>query len=293
MKKIFIIIMLLLTATCQFQLNAAKRALLIGISCYERHKQSQLDWHPIHGADDVAMIGTTLKQQGFAVARLTNSKATARNIRKALFALTRQSQAGDVIYIHFSGHGQPVEDRNGDEPDGWDEAIVPYDAGQKYLENVYDGRNHIIDDELNSFVTGIRRKVGKSGFVYVVIDACHSGGSSRGEEEDSVYVRGTAKGFSRNGKHFVPRIDRRAVISIPTGKNMANACYLEACRSYQTNIEIRVGKHYYGSISYYINKVLEKHQLTKDIQWTENVRKLMSADCRLLRQNMVVERSGI
>lgn len=294
MKKIFIIIILLLTATCRFQLKAAKRALIIGISCYEQHKLNQLDWHPIHGTNDVAMIGATLKKQGFSVARLTNNKATAQNIRKAFIALTRQSQTGDIIYIHFSGHGQPVEDCNGDEPDGWDEAIVPYDAGQKYVKNVYDGRNHIIDDELNDLVTGIRRKVGKSGFVYVVIDACHSGGSSRGEEkEDSVYMRGTAEGFSRSGKRFVPRIDKRAVISMPTGKNMANACYLEACRSYQTNVEIRVGKHYYGSISYYINKVLEKHQLTKDTQWTENVRKLMSADCRLLRQNMVVERSGI
>jgi len=176
MKKIFIIIILLLTATCRFQLKAAKRALIIGISCYEQHKLNQLDWHPIHGTNDVAMIGATLKKQGFSVARLTNNKATAQNIKKAFIALTRQSQTGDIIYIHFSGHGQPVEDCNGDEPDGWDEAIVPYDAGQKYVKNVYDGRNHIIDDELNDLVTGIRRKVGKSGFVYVVIDACHSGG---------------------------------------------------------------------------------------------------------------------
>jgi hypothetical protein len=31
---------------------------------------------------------------------------------------------GDIIYLHFSCHGQPFEDMNGDEADGWDESYL-------------------------------------------------------------------------------------------------------------------------------------------------------------------------
>ena len=269
-----------------------KRALIIGLSQYPKYRQAQLDWQNIHGANDAVLISNTLRKQGFSIHLLTDRQATALSVRKALCTLEKQTQKGDLVYIHFSGHGQPVEDKNGDEPDGWDEAIVPYNAGQRYVAHVYSGQNHIIDDELNVYVTNIRKKAGKKGFVYVVIDACHAGDSSRGEEEeDSVFVRGTNIGFSRSGKAFIPRIDTRPVIRISGGGNMASTCYLEACRSYQTNAEIKVGTQYFGPLSYYVNKVLCNHHLNANTAWIENVRKLMNADKRLIRQNMVVEKT--
>lgn len=270
-----------------------KLALVVGVSDYQKHKRPELNWQPIHGANDAALISHTLEAQGFRVARLVGKRATADGIRRGLKQLERQTKAGDMVYIHFSGHGQPVEDLSGDEPDGWDEAIVPYDAGQRYVAGVYEGGRHIIDDELNVSVSAIRRRAGKNGFVYVVVDACHAGGASRGEdaEEDTLFARGTNAGFSRSGKPFVPRIDTRPVIRIPGGANMADACYLEACRSYQTNTEIKADGQYYGPLTYYINKVIWKHRLTNNTAWTAEVRRMMAADIRLQRQNMVVEQS--
>lgn len=197
------------------------------------------------------------------------------------------------MYIQFSGHGQPFEDRDGDETDGWDESIVPYNAGLRYIANVYDGRNHIIDDELNVYITNIRKKAGIKGFVYVVIDACYSGGMSKGdEEEDSIIIRGTNVGFSRSGKPFVPKIDKRRSFKIPEINNAAEACYLEACRPYQTNTEIKVGTQYFGPLSYYVNKVLSKNKLTANLSWLDRVKKEMESDKRLIKQNIVVERSA-
>lgn len=269
-----------------------KRALIIGLSEYPKYKQAELDWQNIHGANDAALISRTLKKQGFRITLLTNRQATAQAIRVALRTLTKQTGRGDLVYIHFSGHGQPVEDRNGDERDGWDEAIVPYNAGQRYIAKVYDGRNHIIDDELSIYISNIRRKAGKAGYVYVVIDACHAGDSSRGEdEEDSVFVRGSDVGFSRSGKIFIPRIDTRPVITITGDGNMSGTSYLEACRSYQNNMEIKAGAQYFGPLSYYINKVLSRHILSANTAWIDSVRKFMSEDRRLIRQNMVVEKS--
>ena len=114
------------------------------------------------------------------------------------------------MYVHFSGHGQPYEDLDGDEPDGWDEAIVPYDARKVYITGEYEGVNHITDDELNGYINAIRSIIGTNGFLYVVLDACHAGSSFREEEED-VITRGTNKGFSASGKFVKIQMQLRLV----------------------------------------------------------------------------------
>ena len=203
-----------------------------------------------------------------------------------------EATTGDIIYLHFSCHGQPVEDIDGDEEDGWDEALVPYDALKVYVQGKYTGENHITDDELNGYLNSIRQKVGTKGFVYVVIDACHAGSSYRGdEEEDSIISRGTNRGFTSTGKQFAPKIDRRGKIRIEKSASLANICILEACRSYQVNSEIKENGNYYGSLSFYVDKTLKTTKLDKNISWTEKVATLMNKDTRLIRQNLVIESS--
>lgn len=287
------IVLITILAFCCMQLRAAtKRALLVGISEYPINKNdNDASWSPIHGTNDVKLLGRTLRDQGFMVTSLTNSDASASNIRKAILKLQSEAKSGDIIYIHFSCHGQPVEDLDGDEDDGWDEAIVPYDASKIYIKDKYNGENHITDDELNKYINIVRKKVGTIGFVYVSIDACHAGTSYRGEEEDSVFVRGTNNGFSASGKLFTPRIDRRGMYKVEKRRNSSGVCYLEACRSYQVNSEIREEGTYYGPLSYYINKVLVDFSLSKETSWIKKVNEMMNSDVRLVRQNMVVETS--
>jgi len=276
---------------------ATKRALLIGISDYPAYSESvDATWSPIHGANDVQIIGKTLKAQGFKISTLTNSNATASKIRKALKKIRTEVRAGDILYLHFSCHGQPVEDLNGDEKDGWDEAIVPYDAQKIYRKGIYKGENHILDDELNNYLKAIRTKVGPQGFVYVIIDACHAGSSYRGDdEEDSVVIRGTNSGFSKSNKPFAPRMNeqsKRSKIKIEKSVSMANICILEACRSYEKNREILEKGKYYGSLTYYVNKTLQTIQLGKNVSWTEKVYNNLRKDVRLQQlQNPVIETS--
>lgn len=178
--RIYAAILLLLLVILPIR-SATKRALLIGISEYPENKTAlDAGWPSIHGANDVHILETTLKTQGFKVSTILNRNASASNIRKALVKLQSETKLGDIIYLHFSCHGQPVEDKDGDEKDGWDEAIVPYDAWRKPIKGVYNGNKHILDDELNTVISIIREKAGPTGFVYVVIDACHSGGMDRG-----------------------------------------------------------------------------------------------------------------
>ena len=280
---------LILLFSCINMEGQTKRAFLVGISNYDQNTENA--WCLIHGANDVELLSPTLKRQGFKINKLCNKAATANKIRKNLASLASSCRAGDIVYIHFSCHGQPVEDLDGDEDDGWDEAIVPYDAQKVYQKGIYTGENHIIDDELNDYLRSIRTKVGPKGFVYMTIDACHAGSSYRGEEEDRIIVRGTNRGFTPSGKPFAPKIDKRGNIKIEKSPEMANICVLEACRSYQVNSEIREKGIYYGSLSFYVNKALQTSSFDRHSSWADRARQLMDADVRLVRQNVVIEYS--
>ncbi|MGM9795514.1 MAG: caspase domain-containing protein [Candidatus Aphodosoma sp.] len=289
----WIVIVVLILLGVNYAHAERKRALLIGISDYPIYCDPELTWNPIHGTNDVELIKSTLRKKGFSVTTITNSGATAKKIRHAFKKLTNDCRAGDLVYIHFSGHGQAYEDLSGDEADGWDEAIVPYDAMIQYRSGVYDGCNHILDDELEEYISLIRTKVGRQGYVYLVLDACHMGGASRGDEvEDEVFIRGTDQGFTPNGKKYIPKIDRRGNMNIQSSPEMSGICILEACRAYQTNAEIKENGRYYGPLTYYINRTLSKVSLTPDSNWIEIVRTFMGKDRRLIKQNMVSEKSN-
>ena len=267
-----------------------KRAFLVGISEYPQSGENS--WNIIHGANDVEIITKTLKTQSFKITSLTNKAATARNIRKGLNDLVSSCKSGEMVYLHFSCHGQPFEDLDGDEEDGWDEALIPFDARKIYVKGIYEGKNHITDDELNGYLKSIRSKVGLQGFVYVIIDACHAGSSYRGEDEgDGIIIRGTDKGFSATNKQYIPRIDKRGKIKIDKSANLANICILEACRSYQVNTEIEEDGKYYGPLSFYVNMTLQNTKLSNNASWVNKVTSLLNQDVRLVRQNVVIETS--
>lgn len=285
-----VISLLLCPSTC----GQTKRALLVGISDYSNYSKSTIGkWSNIHGANDVQLIATSLKRQHFKITTITNKNATAQRIRKELKSLSNSCRKGDVVYIHFSCHGQPFEDRNGDEEDGWDESIIPYDAPKVFIKGKYEGTNHILDDELHGYFQRIRQSIGATGFLCVVIDACHAGGSQRGEDfdEDEPICRGTKDAFSPNGKTYRPRVNTNGHFTIPSGDKLGNIVILEACRSYQSNYEIKQDGKYYGPLSYYINKALSTHNLTPNMKWVQEVKRLMDSDRRLTKQNMVYETS--
>ncbi len=257
-RLLFILLALLITLPMAYA--GQKRALLVGISKYRT--ETRRDWQNIHGSEDVELIAPMLKAQGFQVSTLTNEQATRAGIISGLKTMVKKAKKGDIIYLHFSTHGQPVEDgMNGmatDEADGWDEAIVPIDAGSKYSA-AYDGSKHITDDEFNTYVSQIRTKIGPKGALYVVMDACHSGNSSRGEFETT---RGTNEGLSRSGKKYnFVNAENKQHYRLASGPKLAPTVFLEACTSKERNYEITIGKKEYGSLSYMVYLTLKSSKI--------------------------------
>lgn len=229
------------------QLSAqTKRAFVIGIG-----EQADKSWAKINGDKDVPLVQQMLHKVGYTDVRtLVNKQATKAGIVDAFKKLTTQCAVGDIVYVHFSGHGQRVTDVNGDEgkKDGWDEAWIPYDAYLRYDEKRYKGEKHLIDDELNTLLTAIRNKIGDSGKLLVVVDACHSGDSSRGDDIDET-VRGVKE-------EFIIPVKRRGTAR----KAPERWLTLSACKDYQLNQEMKNPKA--GKLTYALYTLSEKGSVT-------------------------------
>ncbi len=83
--------------------------------------------------------------------------------------LVNKLVVGDLLVFTYSGHGTWMPDNNGDDPDGRDEALCPWDIltdGDKAL---------IIDDELRE----IFDSRAKGSRILMISDSCHSGTVTR------------------------------------------------------------------------------------------------------------------
>ena len=236
-----VLLIVCITLTCPL-IAQTKRALVIGIGQYP----AESGWAKIHGDNDIDIICTFLLKNGFQknnIITLQNEQATKNRIVESIKAIINSSKSNDFIYIHFSGHGQQITDLNNDEDDGYDEAWIPYDAEKYYKPVIYEGKNHLVDDEINLLLKELKRKIGKDGQIIVIVDACHSGDSSRGEEDedsDEDIIRGTYDKFE------IPNIRQSAVKK----KNTIQWAIISACKSYQNNYECIINGKHYGSLSY-------------------------------------------
>lgn len=271
MKFLFVFISLL---NC-FILPAVNRALLIGIGDYDTEKTG---WEKLHGDKDVDLLSESLISAGFDkenIFTLKNEQAIKQEILKSLELIAKEAKQGDLVIFHFSGHGQPVKDLNGDESNGCDEAIVPYDAfktlryknGGKY----YQGENHIIDDELFPIFNEIKKKVGKSGYILVSVDACYSRGIEMNatgdllpeEQERVANVRGTDHVLKIDEKSPLMKVGK------PSGYTKeGKMVVVSACREDERNFEYKnpATKEIYGSLSYTLATLLKKGYNFKRIE---------------------------
>ena len=249
------LVALLLSSTANAQ---RKRAFLVGISHYDT-SLTGYQWNNINGVEDVNLLSPILKNQGFVITTLLDDQATFDNIVSQIAKFTNKTKKGDIVYLHFSAHGQPVEDLNGDEEDGWDESIVPIDAYKIYKKGFYEGQKHLTDDLLNKYVKKLREKIGPLGFLYVVIDACHAGTASRANDET---IRGTHVGFTCNNKVFKPSTNKKSHYQIDASAKQSNVLFIEACRPDQVNTEIKVDGKRFGPLSYNIAQTLSSFTLS-------------------------------
>ena len=229
----------------------AKRAVLIGINKYQ-----------VPGADlqgcvnDVKNLSGALKTYyGFIdkdIAMLTDAQATKKAMERAIKKLIASGKKGDVLLLHYSGHGSNVPDDNGDEADHRDEILCPSDL---------DWKDPFRDDWLRKTLGKLRSGVSLT----VIMDCCHSGTITRVMNpldfprrqrflpcpldlmatESGRKLRGTIRGQlskvprGRKRKNDVVQADIQELL-------------ITGCRDTQTSADAHIGGSYNGALTYYL-----------------------------------------
>ena len=145
----------------------SKNALCIGINNYPG---THMDLSGcVNDANDWA---AELAARGFAVTKLLDEQATKAAMLDGFKSVISSAVKDDVVVISFSGHGTYVPDTNGDEIDGLDEALCPYD--------IQTNGAALIDDEIHAIFAS--RKPGVR--LVLLADSCHSGTVTRAAAPD-------------------------------------------------------------------------------------------------------------
>ena len=284
MKHLYTIIVTLLLLSVSPSIQAqTRRALVIGIG-----QQEDRAWGKINGDKDVAYVVEMLKGAMYKeenITRVVNRQATKVGIAKAFMRLANQCKVGDIVYVHYSGHGQQMKDVHNDEKDGLDECWIPYDAYRK-VSKTYHGEKHLTDDELNVYLNVIRNKIGARGKLLVVIDACHSGDGTRGDDDevvrgvedtlvvDSQNARGLYETFEMLKSLFMGDYDKEKIINDKAKPLAERWITISACRSDQVNVEMKSPA--VGKLTYALWKELKNSDKVNNDEFMRRIRKFVN-----------------
>lgn len=133
-----------------------KRALLVAINYVGTSNE-------LRGCiNDSNNMKAFLTDKGFTdIKQVLEKEATTAGIKSALEWLVADTQPGDVIVFHYSGHGSQLPSNK--EPDGFEEIICPIDLN--WMDKV------IADEDLRTVFNKVPNGVNTT----VILDCCHSG----------------------------------------------------------------------------------------------------------------------
>jgi hypothetical protein len=181
---------------------------------------------------------------------------TYANIVAQFKAITELAQAGEQVYIYYSGHGGRAttiypELKGADQED---EGIVPSDIGA--------GGRYLLDVELAML---LKRMTDKGLIVTLIMDSCHSGGVTRGDgairtapESDKTppnqeSLVASLEELSKNWKTLTEKVDGD-IAWVPPIKNYL---LLAACRPNELAYEYAFdGKERHGALTYWLIQTL-------------------------------------
>ncbi|MCG3201978.1 MAG: hypothetical protein NFCOHLIN_01850 [Gammaproteobacteria bacterium] len=229
----------------------AKKALLIGINRY------RMPGADLRGCvNDVENVHEALQRYfGFAagdITTLTDLAATTRAIKAAIQRLVRTARGGDVLLLHYSGHGANVPDADGDEADGRDEILCPADL---------DWKAPLTDDWLRRTFNRLRKGVSLT----VVMDCCHSGTNTRAVlPPDAPRIpRYLPNPWDLMAEESGRRLRGRRVtglrVSPPAARRRSDVVaadipelLISGCRDTQTSADAYIDGSYNGALSYHL-----------------------------------------
>jgi hypothetical protein len=257
----------------------AKLALCIGVNDY-----------PGTGSDLAGCVNdahdwrAALEGRGFSVSTLLDRQATGKAMRERMGSLVAQARAGDTVLIQYSGHGSFVPDSNGDESDGTDECLCPYDVGAK---------GPVTDDDLfeifSAKVAGVR--------LVMISDSCHSGTVAR---FNPITTPPSIKGGhapQRKVRFLAPQVflSRAEVARLGSGRGMRRASspgrhaalLMSGCQDVEYSYDAWFEGRPNGAFTFVALRELQKLKKTATYQdWFDRIRKVLPSQQYPQRPNL-------
>ena len=170
-------------------------ALLVGVGDYDK---DYLDLQTRDGVLCLEVSRNTLTMVKNAIGGffdhvkvIHDEESTRSGILSTIHSFLGQAGPDDTVYFHYCGHGSSTDDLDGDETDGYDETLVPYNA---YHDEDGVWHNEIIDDEIFEAFSNLDAK-----WAILVFESCHSGSSERGLSVMTPYLSGRTRSLDYDG----------------------------------------------------------------------------------------------
>jgi hypothetical protein len=259
----------------------ADKAILLGINGYKSVSGLRGCENDVHNMQVV--LTDVLKFDSSNIKVLLHTEVTKARVKPLMRWIYQDTQPGDRLLLHFSGHGSYTADLTGDESDQRDELICLYDMDFNNKESYF------IDDELRDWT----RKLPKGRQLTVVLDNCHSGTGTRKivppestesmVKHPSIIVRATEERAATRGvvrslsaaaepddrdlviARFVEpplEIRRRVEGATPRGvlrrevTHELNHVLLAGCRDDQTAADASIDGQFNGAFTFHLCKIL-------------------------------------
>lgn len=173
----------------------------------------------------------------FQIRAFSDGAVTRANFLEACEEAVTEAVAGDMIVIHYSGHGTQVRDDSGTEADGYCEALYLYDGA-------------LIDKEIHAVLD----KIAEGVTVCLLMDSCFSGGVTRNPVR-SRFVQ------------TEPTILTRRVSSF---EDVINWIVISGCGENQTSADAEINGLWNGAFTFYAMYVMDRADTYK--QWFSKIR---------------------
>jgi hypothetical protein len=217
-----------------------KYALIVGIDKY-KNKSNNLNGC-VNDAHDVfkVLTGWGCKYQNITM--LLNETATKANIIKNLTELVNNLKKGDVLTYYHSGHGTQILDKNNDETDGYDEALVTHDFN--YSDAFTDD---VLKECLSNHPEGAN--------ISLVFDTCHSGGFEMNSSDQTVRSVLLTETVNDTSNVTIKKLGVRQ-----TNPHKQRHLLLSGCKEQQYSYEAKVGRQVRGLMTLSLCKIFRKNR---------------------------------
>jgi len=234
----------------------SKKALCVGINNYPGTANDLSGC--VNDAKDWA---TALKTKGYDITMLLDDKATRANMVSELTKLVTGGAKGDSLVFTYSGHGSWIPDDDGDEPDGRDEMLCPYDINRQ---------QYLVDDDL----ADIFAKKAEGVRLHFISDSCHSGSVAKFAAIGPEIAQQPKVRFLPP-ETFLPKekiMAARKVAGARVSHQKYPALLAAACQDVQYSYDASFNNRPNGAFTYFALQELNKPQNETLMQWMRAIR---------------------